>query len=249
VDSERFEHANSLRLAGKEQDALHEFEALTSGVTDPCEKSSLLLGQATCLLGLGRVKEARQRWSEATRYWTNLYTEFIDACLCAEEGNRQEALERWMRFLEKHSELREPGNEDTYSDACERLGVLLFEVERYADAVRPLTDALALAETDERRRKLCSYLGICHLENGTLDAAEQRLTESLPASAHDPLWARVQYELGRLYFRQGAYIKAKMAFEFCEVFACEANTELKQNVSGWLARIAPHLPSESRKRQ
>jgi tetratricopeptide (TPR) repeat protein len=249
VDSERFQHAMSLRMAGKEQDALQELETLASLATDPCEYSSLLLGQATCLLGLGRVKEARQRWLESARRWTNLYTELIDAYLCAEEGKREEAVHKLTRILESYSELGEPGNEDTYSEASEWLGQQLSWLKRYAEAVQPFKKALAFPETDERKRQLSFYLGICYLQIGNLAEAEQKLTESLPPKCDDPQWAEVQFQLGCLYFQQRAYVKAKKAFELCEFFADETNTELKQKLSGWLADIDSYIPKEVRERQ
>ena len=117
VDSERFQHAISLRDAGKTERALKEFEVLASLEKDPYNKGIMLLGQATCLFCLGRVKEARERLSESVKWWTNIHTEFLDACLCGEEGKREEAVQKLTLFLESHGELKDPGNEDTYSQA------------------------------------------------------------------------------------------------------------------------------------
>jgi tetratricopeptide (TPR) repeat protein len=156
-------------------------------------------------------------------------------------------MRKLTRFLETYQAyLREPGNEDTYSEASERLGYLLFEAKRYADAIHPLNEALAFPGTDERKRQLCLYFGFCHFETGNVAAAEQKLVKSLPSSCEDPLWAKAQFHLGRVYFQKGAYTKAKEAFELCEFFGDEANAELKQGLSTWLARIATHLPTKNR---
>jgi len=127
--------------------------------------------------------------------------------------------------------------------------MLFFKLKRYADAVHPLNGALAFPETAMRKRQLSLHLGICHLENGNLPEAEQKLTESLPPKCDDPLWAEAQFQLGRLYFQQRAYVKAKKAFELCEFFTDETNTELKQNISGWLSGIDTYIPKEIRERQ
>lgn len=85
---------NCLRISlrgGKYEEALAELEALTSVETDQHYKSSLLVSQATCLSGLGRLIEARQRGSESAELWQNPYTELVDAYLCASEGKRDEA--------------------------------------------------------------------------------------------------------------------------------------------------------------
>lgn len=250
MDSGRFQQAVALRLAGRYEESLREVEALTSIETDTYYKSSLLLGQATCLAWLGRLKEARQRWSESARLWSNQYTELVDAYLCAGEGKCEEATCKLIRFLKNHeNDLREPGNEDTYSEASERLSYLLFEAKRYEASIHYLNDALIFPASDRRKRQLCFYLGMCHLETGDPEAAERKLIESLPANFEDPLWAQVQFQLGRVYFQQGCYAKAKQAFESCEFFSDEANTELKQGISTWLARIATYLPTKNSVRQ
>jgi hypothetical protein len=77
VDSERFQRAVALRLAGNNQDALQEFETLSRVEADSQCRGSLLLNQASCLLRLHRVTEARQRWSGSVGYWRNLHTDFI----------------------------------------------------------------------------------------------------------------------------------------------------------------------------
>lgn len=246
MDQERFHKSVSLKDSGNYEEALREMEELASVETDEQYKGALLLGQARCLSGLGRLKEARLRLTESARIWNNPYTELVDAYLCADEGKGEDAMRKLTLFLETyHSDLREPGNEDTYSEASERLGYLLFEAKRYADAIPHLNQALTFPETDARKRQLCRYLGFCHIETGNIEVAEQRLVQSLPPNCEDPLWARVQFELGRVYFRRGAYVEAKAAFEHCEFFSAEGDTQLKDAISTWLARIATHLPTKS----
>jgi tetratricopeptide (TPR) repeat protein len=245
VDSERFQRAVALRLAGNHQEALEELEALSSGELDSQYKSSLLLGQAVCLLGLHRVKEARQRWSGSVGYWRYLYTDFVDAILCEEEGKSDEAMRKLAQLLENSgAELREPGNEETYSDVSERLGNLLFGSKRYEEAAYHLNEALAFPETDERKRQLSRYLGICYLEIANFEVAENRLIESLPPDCADPSWTKGQYQLGCLYFKQREYAKAKKAFELCYFFTDDA--PLKANAAEWITGIAEYLPIGNR---
>lgn len=105
---------------------------------------------------------------------------------------------------------------------------------------------MAFPETDERKRKLCLYLGSCHFESGDVEAAERRLLESVPPNCEHPLWTQAQFHLGRVYFQKGAYVKAKESFERCEFFGDKTDTELMQGLSTWHARIATHLPANSR---
>ncbi len=250
MDQERFQKSVSLKDSGNYEEALREMEELASVETDEQYKGALLLGQARCLSGLGRLEEARQRLTESARIWNNPYTELVDAYLCTDEGKKEDAMRKLMLFLETYdSDLKEPGNEDTYSEASERLGYLLFEAKRYADAIPHLNQALAFPETDARKRQLCFYLGVSHLEAGNITAAERELVQSLPPRCEDPLWAEAHFQLGRLYYQQGAYLNAKAAFESCEFSSDEADPELRQKISEWLAAVRARLPAESRERR
>lgn len=244
MDAERFRWAISLRDTGKIDEALQELTLLGDGEDNPYDKSSLLLNQASCLLRLGRLAEARERWSKSVKYGSNVYTEYVYACLCTEEGLKDEALRRLIALLENSEELRQPANEDLYSEASERVGYLLFDQGQYSRASERFNKALIYPDTEERSRKLRFYLGFCELELGHLDSAEQRLTESLPPDCNDPLWAEVQLQLGRLYFQRGAYLNAKKAFDLSKRFAMESNIEMQRNISMWLAAVARYLPQE-----
>jgi len=202
MDSERFERAITLRDAGREEDALREFEALADLASDTQEKGSLIANQATCFWRLGRLKEARQRLSEAAGLWTNLYTEFVDACLSVAEGKNDDALRKLTLFLENHADIKQSSDQDIYVDAQDELGRLLFDLGRYADAVSPLEGALSLAEGD-LRKKLCFYLGACHYKNEHWQAAEEKLIESLPVDHADPWWAQAQYYRGVCHYKTG----------------------------------------------
>jgi len=240
MDTERFARAVALRDGGKEEDALREFEALASRATDAFYKGSLLLNQANCLWRLGRLEEAREQWSQATAIWRTPFTEFLDACMCVTEGKSEEAVDKLMVFLKSHIDLKESEHQKVYFDAQDELGQLLFNLGRYAEAVDPLEGALTIAEGDHRKT-LCYYLGVCHYTTGKLEVAESELIQSLPENRHDPWWVHAQYHLGCSYFQRRAYLEARQAFELCDFFMDDADTEMKQNVSMWLAAIHREL--------
>ena len=80
----------------------------------------------TCLVRLGRLREARLRWSSAANYSPDSYTDLIDAYLCCDERKQQEAFDKLTRLLDdQDGVLTKPENEGTYSEASERLGYLL----------------------------------------------------------------------------------------------------------------------------
>ena len=202
VDIERFQHALALKTAGKEEDALLEFEALAAEAPDIQEKGSLILNQATCFWKLGRLKEARERLSEAQKLWSNLYADFLDARLCVWEGRKDEALTKLTLFLESHPDLDQSENQHLYVDALEELGRLFVDLERTEDAVSPLERALALAEDDQHRR-LLHYLGVCDVDRRNWEAAEKNFLQSLATDPQDPLWPHAQYYLGICHLEIG----------------------------------------------
>jgi tetratricopeptide (TPR) repeat protein len=249
VLSERFEKAVSLQKAGKNEEALRGFEAISNEMSDEYDKSRVQLYEVTCLVSLGRFREARQCWSAAANYSPDSYTDLIDAYLCCDEGKHEEAFHKLTKLLDdQNGVLRKPENEGTYSEASERLGYLLFDAKRYAEAISRLTEALITPDSDERKKKISLYLGIAQLETGNLDDAEKRLVQSLPANCSDPIWTEAQFQLGRLYFQRGAYVKAKEAFERCELLAKAEDTELKQTAAQWLSATAARLKNPARER-
>lgn len=235
-----YNRAVVLREAGREEDALREFESLAKLESDAMAKGSLLGQQAMCLWRLGRLKDARQRLSEAIMYWPNVYTEHQDACLSRAEGNRKEALHKLTLFLNNHGDLKQSSNRDDrhiYFDALATLGFCSYELGQYAEAVGPLEEALSFFEDNDRRKKLSHFAGRCHSERGNLQMAEDRLLEGLPADPRDPWWLHGQYALGCLYFRRGAYHKAREAFEICEARADEMDSDFKTNIAAWLVKL------------
>jgi tetratricopeptide (TPR) repeat protein len=165
VDEERFARAVELREQGQDDAALWEFEALAGVTPDADEKASLVLNQSTCLSRLGRIKEARQRWLEAARTLTSPYVDFLDACLSLSEKTNEEASIKFATFLRNHAELRTIDPE-TFSDAQERLGLVLYGMRRFADALEPLQEALTLTKDDVERKRLRFWIGSSNYEAG-----------------------------------------------------------------------------------
>jgi tetratricopeptide (TPR) repeat protein len=245
MNHERYMRAMEFRDQGNEENALRELDALAREASDTEERASLELAQITCLARLGRLEEARQRWHDATRTLSKPpYVDFVDACLCVSEGKTEEALQKLTAFQQNHSQMQliDP---ELYSDAEERLGLLLYGMRRFSEAVGPLERALALAKGDANRRRICYYIGSSNFECGDFKAAEPRFAESLLLDRRVPLWAQAQYYLGHIYFKKGAYFKAQRAFGLCECFMDGSDTRLKEEVLSWLAATRHKLSEHS----
>jgi len=236
MDFERFDRASALYDLGRAQDALREFEALAEQASSEDDRCLALLYKANCLEDLGRVSEARQFWLQATAIRTSPYSEVLDASLCIAEGKPEEALKKLKNFLIDHVDLQSASEWNAYSGAQNELGRLLFNMERYREAVGPLEGALASTRAGQRWQ-ICFYLGVCHLFNGKLEEAEAKLIESLPANRSDPWWVQAQYYLGCVYFKQGSYLKARWSFEASLSFIDDSDTDFKEKVLSWLGKI------------
>ena len=246
MDTKRFENAMDALNTGHVLEALSEFDSLADLASDAQEKGTMLLGQALSLMHRGLIAEARERWSRSTACWRNLYTDYIEIVLCALENRREEGISRIREFLSHRNELFEADDQNLYSDAAERLGYLLFESEQYAAAIEPFINAAETAVTEGRRAEMQLYLGTCYTQVGDFQMAEQALKESLPANTNDPLWPSVQYQRGRLHFRQTAYVQAKSSLELC-LMTTEADSDLARNASDLLAEVERHLPREEKR--
>jgi tetratricopeptide (TPR) repeat protein len=239
VDYERFERAVALRDGGKAEDALREFEALAKQETDEVDRSILFGAQANCLWRLGRLSEARQRWTESVTLRPDPTMELLDAYLCISEGKDEEALHKLTLFVRNHAEYKTICPQ-IYADAQDELGRWLYGLNRYADAIDPLEGALPFFE-GHKHKELSCLLGICYYKTGKLKDAEHRLTHSMPDDPADPWWFPAQYQLGCTYFAQREYLKAHKSFEMCELYVDERDVEMKDNVSGWLAETRSKL--------
>jgi tetratricopeptide (TPR) repeat protein len=245
MDTKRFEDALHALESGRFGEALSEFDSLANLASNAEEKGTMLLGQASSLMQAGLIIEARERLTRATACWRNLYADHIDLILSGLENRGMEPVTKLTEFLSRRQELNQSGDLNLWSDAAERLGHLLFKSGQYEDAIKPFLGAAETAETEARRAELKLYAGMCYIQVGDFSAADQALLESLPASANDPLWASVQYQRGRLYFRSGAYVQARAVLEEL-LMADGIDSHLAQHASELLAEVGRRLPNEVR---
>jgi tetratricopeptide (TPR) repeat protein len=225
-DAERFNHAMALRDAGRVEQALQELVALAGSTPDPEARAALLGNQSTCLMILGRSKEARERNAEALRTAPRtqvlLYLWEQDARLYWHEGQREKALGIFERVHVEHGELLLTVE---HRDLAERIlsarGMLLAELGRYQEALPLLEQSLNSGSAAIDNEGLLRQLGLSYLQLGRRTDAQRVLERLLREGTRADLVADAHLYLGDAYFHERAYAKAMMEFEWCLAHAQE----------------------------
>jgi tetratricopeptide (TPR) repeat protein len=219
-DLERFNHATALRDMGKVEQALQELVALAASTADPEARATLLANQSTCLMILGRLKEARDRNAEALqiapRTQALLYLWEEDARLYWLEGRREKALEILDRLHAEHREVLLAAEHRDLSDRVRSArGMLLAELGRYQEALPLLEESLNSESAAIDNEGLLRDLGLSYLQLGRHTDARRILEELLKEGTRADLVADAHLYLGNAYFHERAYAKAMMEFEWC----------------------------------
>ncbi len=245
MDSQRFDHAISLRDAGHFEESLQELAALTESTIDPEEKASLLANESTCLTILGRLREARERLSEAFRVAPRtqllLYLEFENAGLLTHEGRWDEALETLDCLRGEYSDLlATPKYRELYEQIQIVRGTALVSLARFQDARTTLEECLLFPLTVTDQSHVLYNLGLCNMKLGEKERAKKALGEALRSGLKASDAVPAHYDLGVIFYGEKAYAKAMMEFEWCLAHVEEGQMP-KNHICEWLASTAYSL--------
>jgi tetratricopeptide (TPR) repeat protein len=245
MDTQRFEHAITLRDAGRLDEAIRELTLLAQATTDPQEKASLVLNESTCLAIMGRFDEARDRLREAIRISptteVRARADFTEAVLSRQEGRRAEALTKLDNLLKDYSQLLcTPDHRDLYYEIQRRRGSLLAGVARFREA-RVVLEECSSFPLDARDEQYVLYnLGACYVNMGENERGKQTLLEALEKGLQGSDAVSSHYYLGTIYSAEKAYAKALMEFEWCLAHVEEGQIP-KKHICEWLASTARTL--------
>ncbi|HEU5411760.1 MAG TPA: tetratricopeptide repeat protein [Candidatus Acidoferrales bacterium] len=226
MDLERFQHAISLRDAGKLEESASELHSMYEelrGVSreeaglmllneavclskqgKPLEQCKTLLNQASELLGKDETKRALVDYTEASFH------------MGYRDRDPVKALEKLDSVLRKHAEiLRDRRTRELlYGEIQLRRGLLLVEFKRFQEARKILKEVL---ELDVGKDAAFYFnLGRCHTELKEWDMATSQLLKALDMGLPEDSAVRTHFYLGTIYYQQGAHGKALQEFEFCE---------------------------------
>jgi tetratricopeptide (TPR) repeat protein len=219
MDEQRFQHAISLRDAGKFEDAACELGHMAEGSPDPPEKGLILLNQAVCLSHVDtQLGSAKKLLREASILLggdrgVRALVEFTDASFYMGLDPKT-ALAKLDSISRNYSDvLRRPEERGLYGETQLRRGLLLVELKRYRKARPILEEVLALDV--EKNGEFYFSLGLCYLALRETEPAGQQFREALHLGLAEQKLVDCHFYLGVVDFRTKAYAKALQEFEFC----------------------------------
>lgn len=248
VDSaeELFDKANELSSRGQFEEVLRGYESALAALREPEDRFGVLLGVAGCLAKLGRFEEARHRLREAAGFLSvdddnHVHVEFAEAGILTAEGEREKALKILDGVASsKPRVLRAVRGEELYTEVEARRGFLLAELHRYKEA-RPILEKALTRGFDDA--SLPYYLGMTYFSLDEFDGAKKYISEALSKGVSGAWQFQSHTHLGAIYFREGAYAKAKLEYEHAEALTSVvgATSEVKNKLYKWLSLICKEL--------
>lgn len=219
MDIERLNRAVELRDADKLEAALREFKELEAVTPDPVERAMVLLNQSTVLARMGKLDDAQDRTREAARLSPSAEVQcnalVSRASGLALAGQGKAAIAELDRALKEYPHVLQSSDyRFLYEDVQLRRGLLLVELERFAEGLAVLQECMTFDLGPEDRWKALYNLGRCYFELKDPARAKQKFLEFLEVGGDNAHVASAHFLLGTIYYNEGADAKALMEFEW-----------------------------------
>lgn len=201
-------HAHALAEAGQPSEAIPAYER--AAALDPEEPSIWVeLGQAQA--SLNQIDAAWESYRKAGELDSELLSYQMRLAVQVErDGGRQQALEMYRSYLEV-----EPDN----VGVRERYGMLLLDLERYAEAAKELQAVVDQSPTDAVRAALAQ----AYVLADDADTARQKLAEAVAANPNEP----------ELRLRYGASLIQTLDYESAHAEYLAAAQLVPDNPRAW----------------
>jgi superkiller protein 3 len=209
-DDPQVQYFYALALAGADQarEAIPIYERAAE--LDPKEPSIWIeLGQAQA--SLNQIEAASASYRKAGELDPQLRSYLLQLAEQVEKaGGREQALEMYQEFLQ---------GEPTNVAVRERVGMLLLELERYADAAKELQTVVDQSPTDAARAALAEAYSLAD----DADTARQKLAEAVAANPNEP----------ELRLRYGASLIQALDYESAHAEYLAAAQQAPDNARAW----------------
>ena len=219
MDPARLENANELCEAGRTEEAALEFHAMAQETDDPDEKAATLANEHKCYCQLGQFDRANEtmrimRSLPVKDKFVRMIVDFGDASMVTQMGKLEEGALKFTRILEENQEqLGSPELRYLYEDIQERRAFALVGVDRHAEALPILKEAVSFTTDRADPQLVHFYLGVCYSSASEPNLAKEELLRAIGLGLSDQFEASARYRLAMLYFMSRAFAQAKLHLE------------------------------------
>ena len=175
--------------------------------------------------------------------FVRMIVDFGDACMTTQMGKLEEGVFKFEKVLQTNwEELRDPDNRHLYEELQERRGFALTSLERYAEALPILNDALSFTSDKSDPQLVHFYLAVCYQATSQMVPAKESFLRAIQLGLSSGFEADARYRLGILYIRSGALAQAKYHLEVALQLPEEAiKRELRKNIYQQMSRVCHYL--------
>jgi tetratricopeptide (TPR) repeat protein len=248
VDQTRFENANKLWGAGRNEGAAREFHAMAEEAEYPDEKAGLLINEHKCYVQIGKLDKANEimrqiRALPVEDKSIRMIVDFGDACMTTQMGKLEEGVFRFEKILQSNQEeLRNPENRYLYEDIQERRGFALTSLRRYTEALPILKEAVSFSTDKSDPQLVHFYLGICYQETSEPTPAKEAFLRAISFGLDGETAADARYRLAILYFMSHAFAQAKYHLEVVlQMPEHIINAQLRKDIYEQMSRTCHYL--------
>jgi tetratricopeptide (TPR) repeat protein len=217
---ERKDEALKLLEASKFSEAAAAFRELAEGAPDSDERAAALIGEYQCLEALGMFAKARESVHEAAslgeqtpEYLARMV--YFEACLDANEGKNEMAVEKLNKLLEEHADLlHTPECLDLYESIQYQRAEYLSNLNRMGQALPLFLETRGFKK--EKPKDFIFRMAFCVAKCGDFERAHVLMKRALADCRDIRQENMARYYLGLIYAAARDYGKALAEFQFCE---------------------------------
>jgi tetratricopeptide (TPR) repeat protein len=226
----QLEQGYTLRAQHKFKEARDAFLAAANATDNLIEKAWALLNAATTLTATHEFESSRAQVATVRELVSlaksgthspsdldellslDVSTEIEEAEILSAEGRDDEALAEFTATLHKFGSrlLESPNRLITYDDLQKRRAYLLVDNGKSAEAL-PILLEIELRQV--ANPIFLFYVGISHLNNDSLEKAQDALQKSLALNPNHRIEFQARCSLGMTYYRMGDYARARTELE------------------------------------
>jgi tetratricopeptide (TPR) repeat protein len=248
MDQTRFENANKLWAAGRNEDAAREFHAMSEEADYPDEKGAILANEHKCYLQIGQLDKAGEVMRQIRSLpiqdnFVRMIIDIGDAFMTTQMGKLKEGIRKFETLLAlNQEELRNPENRHLYEQIQERRGIALTNLSRYTEALPILKEAVSFTSDKVDPQVAHFYIGACYQAISETAQAKEAFLRAINLGLSNDFEADAQYRLAILYFQTGAFAQAKHHLEAAlQIPEHSLNVQLRKNIYQQMSRVCHYL--------